>query len=87
MSSRIRVNWNAVHDLLKSQATADVIKGHTRSIDNQAKAQGSQTRVDFAIEGERARGAVIAGYENGATAEKTRRTLLNSLDVGGVDKG
>lgn len=82
MSARIRINWNVVHDLLKTSEIQDVVKSHTRRIDANASGQGSQTRVDFSADGERARGAVIAGYEKGATAESTRRILLTSLDGG-----
>ncbi|MFD5308185.1 MULTISPECIES: hypothetical protein [Streptomycetaceae] len=77
MANRIRVNWDAVHDLLKNQGTQDVIREHTRRID---QAVTGQSRVDFSAEGERARGAVIAGYEPGATAESTRAQLLQALD-------
>ncbi|MEU5149736.1 hypothetical protein AB0G42_21465 [Streptomyces yangpuensis] len=80
MSARIRINWNVIHELLKSEGIKEEVKRHTRRIDAAASAQGSQTRIDFSADGERARGAVIAGYEDGATAESTRRILLGSLD-------
>lgn len=82
MSARIRISWNVIHDLLKSEGIKEEVKKHTRRIDGNATALGSQTRVDFSADGERARGAVIAGYEDGATAENTRRVLLGSLDGG-----
>lgn len=82
MSARIRINWSVIHDLLKTDGIKEEVKKHTRRIDGNATGQGSQTRVDFSADGERARGAVIAGYENGATAENTRRVLLRSLDGG-----
>ena len=80
MTARIRMNWNAINDFLKTTEVQEIVKKETRRIDANASAQGSQTRVDFSADGERARGAVIAGYENGATAENTRRVLLGSLD-------
>lgn len=82
MSNRLRINWNVVHDLLKTDGIKQEIRAHTRRIDANAQALGSQTRIDFEADGERARGAVIAGYENGATAANTRRVLLGSLDGG-----
>ncbi|MFJ9961075.1 hypothetical protein [Streptomyces avermitilis] len=83
MGNRIRIKWDVVHEILKSSEVSDVIKRHTRTIDGNVSAQGVQSRIDFAADGERARGAVIAGYEPGATAETTREALLRSLDVGG----
>lgn len=80
MSARIRMDWNAINDFLKTPEVQNLVKEHTRRIDANAAAQGTETRVDFSANGERARGAVIAGYENGATAESTRRALLRSLD-------
>ncbi|AKY02158.1 hypothetical protein AVV13_gp09 [Streptomyces phage SF1] len=82
MANRLRINWNVVHDLLKNQETQEVIREHTRRIDRAVVGQGGQSRVDFSAEGERARGAVIAGYEPGATAESTRAQLLQALDGG-----
>lgn len=82
MSARIRINWNVIHDMLKSDGIKEEVRKHTRRIDANAQALGSQTRIDFEADGERARGAVIAGYEDGATAESTRRILLGSLDGG-----
>jgi hypothetical protein len=84
MSGRLRINWNVIHDMLKSDGIKVEIRKHTRRIDGNAQALGSQTRIDFEADGERARGAVIAGYETGATAANTRRVLLGSLD-GGAD--
>jgi hypothetical protein len=80
MTNRVRINWDVVHSLLKLPATAAVIEEHTKRIDANVTALGVQSRRDFAMEGERARGAVIAGYEPTATAENTRRALLLSLD-------
>jgi len=80
VSARIRINWNALNAMLKSPEVAEIVKAETRRVDENVSSQGGQSRVDFAIEGERARGAVIAGYEDGATAESTRSQLLRSLD-------
>lgn len=77
MSARVRINWAVVHDLLKEPALAAVIREETRKID---EATDSESRVDFSADGERPRGAVIAGYESGATAESTRAALLRGLD-------
>lgn len=78
--TRVRINWDVVHRLLKLPTTAAVIEDHTQRIDSNVSALGVQSRRDFANVGERARGAVIAGYEDTATADNTRRTLLMSLD-------
>ncbi|WP_326792049.1 hypothetical protein OHA79_09615 [Streptomyces sp. NBC_00841] len=77
--TRVRINWDVVHSLLKLPTTAAIIQEQTGHIDANVTALGLQSRRDFALEGERARGAVIAGYEDGATAERTRRMLLRSL--------
>lgn len=83
--NRLRVDWDVVNDFLKTPEMQSEIKRLTREIDQNATQQGSQSRVDFSAQGERARGAVIAGYEDGATAENTRRVLLRSLN--GVGNG
>ncbi|WP_405560688.1 hypothetical protein [Streptomyces sp. NBC_01180] len=78
-TGRIRVNWPAVHELLLAEGVAKLVEAETKKIDQRVAALGSQSRTDFAVSGERPRGAVIAGYEDGATAENTRRALLRSL--------
>lgn len=78
--TRLKINWNVIHDMLKSPEIQHLVKEKTRRIDEKAAALGSQTRVDFSAEGERARGAVIAGYEDDATAHRTRLILLHALD-------
>lgn len=82
--NRVRINWPVVHELLKAPGVQAEIKSQTRRIDQNAAAQGAQTKVDFAADGARPRGAVIAGYENDASAERTRRILLRSLEFGGT---
>lgn len=76
-NARIRINWDAVHELLREPKLVDLIREKTRAID---AATASESRVDFSADGERPRGAVIAGYEPGATPESTRRALLGGLD-------
>lgn len=78
--ARLRMKWNAIHELLKTPEMQEEVKKKTRRIDQKAAALGSQTRVDFSAEGERARGAVIVGYEDGATAANSRRVILAALD-------
>lgn len=80
MADRLVIKWDVLHAMLKSPEVSEVIKDHTRRIDANVSGQGVQSRIDFAADGERARGAVIAGYEDGATAENTRRALLGGLD-------
>ena len=80
MADRIRVHWDVVHAMLKTAEMQEIIRKETREMDERC---ASQSRVDFSADGERARGAVIAGYEDGATAESTRDALLRAL--GGAD--
>lgn len=84
--ARIRYNFNFIRGLLTDPETGRVVLAAARQMDAKATAQGSQTKVDYQAGGSRVRAAVIAGYENGATAENTRRVLLNSLDAGEVSK-
>lgn len=81
-NARVRINWPAVHDLLRAPGVAQIIEDQTKRMDQRVTANGSQSRTDFAATGERPRGAVIAGYEDDATAENTRRVLLASLGGG-----
>lgn len=79
---RLEINWRELHAFLTNDETSEEVTRITRAVDANATANGSQSRWDFAVGAERARGAVIAGYEDGATAENTRDVLLRSLDVG-----
>ncbi|MET9425652.1 hypothetical protein ABZY06_33950 [Streptomyces sp. NPDC006540] len=79
MATRIRINWDVVHSMLKTPEMQEVIRKETREMDERVNAMDVQSRVDFSADGERARGAVIAGYEDGATAETTRDALLRAL--------
>jgi hypothetical protein len=82
MADRIRINMQAVMALLREPGVQAEVERQTRRVDANTTAQGVQTRVDFQTD-ERPRGAVIAGYEDGATAENTRRALLRALHFGG----
>ncbi len=84
--SRIRYNFDFIRSMTTLPETQRVVVAVARQVDAKAIAQGSQTKVDTQSGPNRVRAAVIAGYENGATAENTRRVLLNSLDVGEVSK-
>lgn len=79
-SNRVRMNMTAVRALMKTEGVRQEVERHTRSIDHNVIAQGLQTRVDFQNNPTRPRGAVIAGYEDAATAENSRRSLLRALD-------
>lgn len=83
MATRIRYNFNAIRGLLTSPGALRTVVIAARKVEENAQSQGSQTRVDWQTGPNRARAAVIAGYEPGATAEKTRRVLIRSLDIGG----
>lgn len=82
---RVRVNQTEVKKLLKAPAMQDEIRRQTRKIHSEAEDLGTVSRVDFSADGRRARGAIIAGYENEATAERTRRILLQALNGAGND--
>lgn len=83
MSARIRYNFDFIRGLLTDPETQRVVLEEARKVDQKAIGQGSQTRVDVQSGPRRIRAAVIAGYEDGATAENTRRVLLGSLDGSG----
>lgn len=83
MSTRIRYNFDYIRGLLTDPETQRVVLEEARKVDQKAIGQGSQTRVDVQAGPRRVRAAVVAGYEDGATAENTRRVLLGSLDGGG----
>lgn len=77
---RLRIDMTAVRALLRTEGVKREVERHTRSIDAAVIAQGLQTRVDFQDNPTRPRGAVIAGYEQDASAENSRRALLRALD-------
>ncbi len=79
MAARVEFNWNQLKAILTAPRTASYVQQQTNRIAASASAE-SEVRTDMTFEGERVRGAVIAGYENGATAEHTREVLLRSLD-------
>lgn len=85
MAIRMEFNWDRINAILTAPRTASLIQHKTARIADAATAQGSEVRTDMTFEGERVRGAVIAGYEHGATAENTRDLLLRALD-GGSDE-
>lgn len=77
----IRYNWDFIRGLTTSEGAQRVVLQKARDIDAALMSAGVQTKVDVQDGPNRARAAVIAGYEDGATAEGTRRNLLLSLDA------
>lgn len=81
MSTRMRYNFDAIRALSTSEGAQEAVMRKARDIDAALRSVGIQTKVDFQPGPNRARAAVIAGYEDGATAERTRRNLLLALDA------
>ncbi|AUG87275.1 neck protein [Streptomyces phage Rowa] len=77
----IRYNFDFIRGLAKSEGAQRVVLAKARDIDAALRSVGVQTKVDTQDGPNRARAAVIAGYEDGATAEGTRRNLLLALDA------
>lgn len=78
---RMRYNFDLIRSYTRIPETERVILGKARDIDASLMSAGVKTRVDSAVGRKRVRAAVIAGYEDGATAEGTRRSLLLALDA------
>lgn len=81
MAARIRYNFNAIRGLLTDPGTKRVILDKVNDVEAALNSAGVETRTDHQDGPRRIRGAVIAGYERGATAEGTRRNLLRALDA------
>lgn len=80
MADRITIKMSEIRKLLKlPEVDAEVIR-IAGLVENRVTAQALQTRIDQKKGRKRMRAAVIAGYEDGATAENTRRALLRSMD-------
>lgn len=78
---RMRYNHNLIRSFLTDPATADVVMQAARDVES---GLGSvQSRVDIQNGPNRIRVAVIAGYEDGATAENTREALLRATGGAG----
>lgn len=84
---RMRYNFDFIRGLARSHQALSVVVNTGRKIDQAVQAQGGKTKFDFQGGDQRARAAVIAGYEDGATAESTRRMLLRALDAGIIADG
>ena len=80
MADRIRYNFKYIRGLAKDPKVQELVQEQAKRIASKADALGSGTRTDLEVGPRRVRGAVIAGYEPGATAENTRCVLLSSLD-------
>ena len=78
---RMRYNFDAIRSLNTAERTQRAVLQKARDIDAALRSVGAQTKVDTQDGPNRARAAVIAGYEDGATAEGTRRNLLLALDA------
>lgn len=78
---RIRYNFDAIRALNTAPRTHAYLLKKAHDVDAALRSVGVQTRVDAQAGPNRARAAVIAGYEDAATAEGTRRNLLLALDA------
>lgn len=79
--ARIRYNFDLIRGLTTLPRTHALMLQKARAVDAALRSAGVQTKVDAQAGPNRARAAVIAGYEDGATAETTRRNLLLALDA------
>ena len=79
--ARITYNFNMIRGLTTLPRTHALLLQRARMVDDALRSVGVQTKVDAQPGPNRARAAVIAGYEAGATAESTRRNLLLALDA------
>jgi hypothetical protein len=78
---RMRYNFEAIRGLGTLPRTHALLLQKAHDIDAALRSVGVQTQVDAQPGPTRARAAVIAGYEDGATAEGTRRNLLLAMDA------
>jgi hypothetical protein len=78
---RLRYNFDFIRSLNTAEGTQRVIKQKAQDVDAALRSVNLQTRVDFQEGPNRARAAVIAGYEDNATAERTRFFLLKAIDA------
>lgn len=78
---RIRYNFDAIRALPNSPGAQRVVLQKARDVDAALLSVGVQTKVDTQSGPTRARAAVIAGYEDNATAAGSRRNLLLALDA------
>jgi len=78
---RMRYNFDVIRSLATSEGAQRVVLAKAQDVDAALRSVGAQTRVDTQAGPTRARAAVIAGYEDSATMEQTRRNLLLALDA------
>lgn len=71
-------NRQGIATFLKAPETLEVVKAKLRAIE--AAAGLEQSRVDWAVGGDRVRGAVIGDYKPGTPREESRRKLLHGID-------
>lgn len=78
---RIRYNFDFIRSLTTLPRTHALLLQKAHHVDAALSSAGAQNRVDAQSGPNRARAAVITGYEDGATAEGSRRNLLLALDA------
>jgi hypothetical protein len=76
---RITYNFDFIRSLPNNIKTAHVVLNEANRMKSGIEGEGGEARVDSQFGGSRFRAAVIAGYEDGAHAENTRRQLLRNL--------
>lgn len=77
----MQYNFDMIRGLNTLPRTHAFLIKKAKDIDAALRSVGAQTKVDAQPGPIRARAAVISGYEDGATAEGTRRNLLLALDA------
>lgn len=78
---RIRMNFDLIRSYPATPEALALVERKAREIESGLG--DVQSRIDSQPGPNRARAAVIAGYEPGATAENTREALLRAM--GGAD--
>jgi hypothetical protein len=78
---RIRYNFDAIRALNTNPRLHAFLLKKAHDMGAALASAGVHTKVDAQPGPSRARAAVIAGYEDGATADGTRRNLLLALDA------
>jgi len=78
---RIRFNFDQIRRLRVAPETHALVVDKARRMEAALQGMGAETKTDSQTGPNRARAAVITGYEPGATLETSRRNLLNALDA------
>lgn len=80
---RITYNFDFIRSLPKNVKAGHVVLAEANRMKSGVEGEGVEARIDYQADGSRFRAAVIAGYEETATAENTRKALLRNLGGSG----